>query len=457
MDGYIRVSRVGGREGDSYISPSVQRDAIQRWADYKGIDIDAWHMDEDWSGGTQDRPALTEAVKRSLAGATGGIVCWKIDRFSRTTEGGLRDLRRLEAANARLAFVTEDIDTGSTMGKMIYTMLLAMSEAFLENIKASWLESKRRAIARGVHASRTPWWAVRNPDGTLAPHPVNAKHALKAFELASGGNVQAPLAYLQRVAPERTWNTTKVRRLLAQRTVLGEVRNGDFLNTETLGPLVSVAVWEAAQGTPARRGASAAYPLSGLALCAACGRHLVGNRGGSRVKVRTYRCSGSLTAVVERCNAGPTITADILEHHVRDAIRSVMPVRVIIGRPASDGFAAAEQRLAEASAELEAFSSDLTARRELGADYPRLQQLRIDERNDAREEYRREVAKGAATPIEYTPDKLLTDNDLFRMLSGSLFETIRVHRGRRPVAERVELVPAELDGAARMPGGESGE
>jgi hypothetical protein len=32
-DGYIRVSRAAGREGESFISPDVQRQKIQAWAD----------------------------------------------------------------------------------------------------------------------------------------------------------------------------------------------------------------------------------------------------------------------------------------------------------------------------------------------------------------------------------------------------------------------------------------
>jgi hypothetical protein len=32
VDGYIRVSRVGDRSGESYISSDVQREAIERWA-----------------------------------------------------------------------------------------------------------------------------------------------------------------------------------------------------------------------------------------------------------------------------------------------------------------------------------------------------------------------------------------------------------------------------------------
>src|SRR5829696_109488 len=111
MDGYVRVSRRMGRKGPGYISPNVQREAIERWAEYRDVKIVQWHEDEDESGGTQDRPGFDAARNRALNGETGGIVSWKIDRFSRFTEGGLRDLRLLEDEGADLAFVVEDVDT----------------------------------------------------------------------------------------------------------------------------------------------------------------------------------------------------------------------------------------------------------------------------------------------------------------------------------------------------------
>src|SRR3954468_15648750 len=128
MDGYVRVSRRLGREGPGYISPRVQREAIERWAEYKGVAIAAWHVDEDETGGTQDRPGLVAGVERAVSGETGGIVSWRIDRFSRYTEGGRRALRRLQERDARLAFVVEDIDTSGPMGRFVYTVMLAMGE-----------------------------------------------------------------------------------------------------------------------------------------------------------------------------------------------------------------------------------------------------------------------------------------------------------------------------------------
>ena len=127
--------------------------------------------DEDECGGTQDRPGLDRARDRALNGETGGIVSWKIDRFSRFTEGGLRDLRLLEDRGARLAFVVEDIDTSGPMGKLVYTMLLAFAEFFLDNIKAGWVDTKARAIERGAHIGPTNVGYLKRKDGTLEVDP----------------------------------------------------------------------------------------------------------------------------------------------------------------------------------------------------------------------------------------------------------------------------------------------
>ncbi len=42
MDGYVRVSRRAGREGESFISPEVQRKKIAAWAEMNGVEIAAW-------------------------------------------------------------------------------------------------------------------------------------------------------------------------------------------------------------------------------------------------------------------------------------------------------------------------------------------------------------------------------------------------------------------------------
>ena len=70
LDAYIRVSQVRGREGESFISPEVQREQIARWAKMRGATIVAEHEDLDQSGGKMSRPAFDQMMERVAAGET---------------------------------------------------------------------------------------------------------------------------------------------------------------------------------------------------------------------------------------------------------------------------------------------------------------------------------------------------------------------------------------------------
>ena len=95
LDGYVRVSRVGGREGEGYISPSVRRDAIQGYARELGGEIVAWHDDQDFSGGNTERPGFQRVLERLRAGDSDGIVVMNTDRFARSVADGSALVREI--------------------------------------------------------------------------------------------------------------------------------------------------------------------------------------------------------------------------------------------------------------------------------------------------------------------------------------------------------------------------
>jgi DNA invertase Pin-like site-specific DNA recombinase len=84
--GYIRVSRIGGRSGEGYISPDEQRQQIERYASELGVRVadDAWGDDQDYSGGNFNRPGWEGIVKRIESGELGGVIVLRVDRFART-------------------------------------------------------------------------------------------------------------------------------------------------------------------------------------------------------------------------------------------------------------------------------------------------------------------------------------------------------------------------------------
>lgn len=126
LDGYIQVSRVAGREGASYISPDHQREHIESWAKFQDVEIAHWEIDEDQSGGTQDRPGFRRIMARIQAHEIDGIVCWKLHRFARNVAGAICDVEAIQNVGAHLACVDDQIDPTGPFGNFVLTVMLAI-------------------------------------------------------------------------------------------------------------------------------------------------------------------------------------------------------------------------------------------------------------------------------------------------------------------------------------------
>ena len=77
--GYVKVSRVSGRVGESFLSPSDQRDRIAA-----GHDVIEFIADLGESGGEIERPGLQQALARCEAGEAEGSIVAKWDRFAQS-------------------------------------------------------------------------------------------------------------------------------------------------------------------------------------------------------------------------------------------------------------------------------------------------------------------------------------------------------------------------------------
>lgn len=450
MDGYIRVSRRMGREGVSYISPSVQKEAIERWAAYHDVTIAMWHVDEDQSGGTQQRPGLREAMRRIEVGDTEGIACWKLNRFARNVVSAIEDIERIQALHADLVCVEENIDTRGPIGEFVLVILLAVAKLERDNIVQSWKITKGRALKRGVMLGPTPYGYSRQPDSTLTPDPLTAPHVIEAYHAAAAGGPEAAHAYLTANAHGRRWTMATVRRTLANRVYLGEIVHDTSVIPDSHEALVSRPIWEAAQWSPRRRAKAALFPLSGLARCGTCGEPMVGGRAGTRKNAesrRTYRCRATLTYHKgERCRRGAHVLADALEQYLSDLLRPALASRTIEGRDTpDDDLTLVERALAEAEAELDAFTADMTLRRAVGeARYHEHLHARVSAVEGARERYRLLARRRQASERINATETLDNPAELAELLR-SLFAAIIVAPGRGNLPDRVQIVPIDDD------------
>ena len=119
LDAYIRVSRVAGRHGARFISPSVQREQIEHWALAHQVKLGKVFVELDESGGRPDRPLFMRTLDRVERGASGGVVVAKLDRFGRSVRHGLNAIARIEAAGGAFISVSDGLDLRTPTGKFM--------------------------------------------------------------------------------------------------------------------------------------------------------------------------------------------------------------------------------------------------------------------------------------------------------------------------------------------------
>lgn len=123
---YCRVSTEG--QADNGVSLEAQQGRAEAWCkahDYKtkGVFVDAG-----LSGGRADnRPELQAALKAACWGK-GVLVVYSLSRLARSTRDTLTIAERLDRAGADLVSLSEQIDTTSAAGKMVFRMLAVLSE-----------------------------------------------------------------------------------------------------------------------------------------------------------------------------------------------------------------------------------------------------------------------------------------------------------------------------------------
>jgi site-specific DNA recombinase len=293
--GYIRVSKVGGREGDSFISPAEQRKAIESTAKRERLNLVEVLEELDASGGDNTRPKWNEALERVESGEVKALVVWNLSRFSRSVVDGLKALERVEAAGGALYSSAGDVGDTTPTGKMSRTMFLAIAQMERERARDNFAAAQANAIARGIHtASVVPTGYTRNPETKRLDPNEQAPLMKKLFEKRAEG---APYGELVRwfVAEGGSplTNRATISAMLRNRAYLGEARRGDVVNLKAHAPIVSMRLFDAVQamvgkGRPHTGKSAAASLLGGLVVCDGCGRRMATTMNGSGKFV--YRC-----------------------------------------------------------------------------------------------------------------------------------------------------------------------
>jgi site-specific DNA recombinase len=467
-DGYIRVSRRGGREGESFISPDVQRKKIAAWAKLHEVEIVQWWEEIDQSGAKLERPMFQEALARCERGESGGIVVARLDRFARSAVDALTSIRRLTDAKARLVSVEDNFDGSTPMGRFAIGILTLIAELELERIKENWTTAVTRAVERGVHISRyTPTGYRRDKEGRLHREEPAASIVAESFRRRATGASWAKLArFLEenQVLPPTGnphWSKVGVAGMLKNPVYLGQARSGKVVKEDAHEALVTQAEFDAAQSVKKsllkqRDGSIASQALlGGLVRCAGCGHTLkiTGNtdrKTGERYPI--YYCVGRYASGL--CPSRAAGRASLLDAFVEEQVLAALRAEdglLAQAVAASERVEAAARAVEETEHELDLFVNNPKLLSVIGeqkfVEGVEVRQRALDEARTALIEVQTQtsLADELADGDLLRAWPTLTVQERRRLMNGLLEQVVVTQadgRGRhaRPVGERTEIV-----------------
>jgi site-specific DNA recombinase len=151
---YLRVSTDEQVEGGSLAS---QEAACRSECAKHGLDVAAVYVDEGVSGGTLDRPALTELRAAVAAGEIAAVVVYAVDRLSRRQAHTLVLLESFAESGVGIWSASQPFETATAMGRAMIGFLAIFAELQRDEIRARTRRALQAKIARGEAVGRTPF------------------------------------------------------------------------------------------------------------------------------------------------------------------------------------------------------------------------------------------------------------------------------------------------------------
>ena len=179
---YCRKSSEEGLD-QTFNSLDAQREACLAYIGsqrHEGwIALDHEYSDPGYSGGTLDRPALQRLLRDIDAGSIDTIVCYKIDRLTRSLIGFAKLVEILDRHSISLVSITESFNTATSIGRLNLHMILSFAqyerELAGERMRDKVAASRRKGMWMGGHVPmgyvvRDRAMAVEEPEAALVRH-----------------------------------------------------------------------------------------------------------------------------------------------------------------------------------------------------------------------------------------------------------------------------------------------
>lgn len=146
---YARVSTSNNGQ-----DPRMQTREIVEYCERRGWQVVGEYVDAGVSGAKDSRPELNRLIADAHRRRFDAVVVWKFDRFARSVSHLLRALEMFNALGIAFVSLSEQIDTTTPTGRMIFTVLGAVAELERSLIAERVRAGLRNARAKGKQLGR---------------------------------------------------------------------------------------------------------------------------------------------------------------------------------------------------------------------------------------------------------------------------------------------------------------
>lgn len=168
----IGYTRVSSQEQAEHVSLRDQTERIEAYCKANACELVRVEADRGVSGFKKpsERPAMRRALEAVESGEADGIVVIALDRLSRNAIATMELIEESEKAGWRLVAMDLALDTGTSTGKMVATVLAAVAQMYRDQISERTSSALATLAREGRATSRHTPYGYWTANGSTEAH-----------------------------------------------------------------------------------------------------------------------------------------------------------------------------------------------------------------------------------------------------------------------------------------------
>jgi len=405
---YCRVSTDEGL-GQDFNSLDAQRESGEAFVSSRKPDgwicLSDHYDDGGYSGGNLERPALKQLLVDIEAGLIDAVVCYKVDRLSRSLLDFSRLIEIFDRHHVMFLSVTQPINTGDSSGRLMLNVLLSFAQFEREMVADRTRDKMGAARKKGKWTGGYPplGYDVHPDGGLLVVNEEEAEAVRQIYSLYLDlESLQATAAELNRRGwHQKSWVTKGgtfreggpfskniLSRLLRNPVYVGKVSYKGEVYEGEHPAIVDDEVFERVQemlasngrGNGARTKNRYGHLLRGLLHCSSCNCAMSPGVTVRRKKAFRYYICGNATRNGWKECPHPSLSAGQIEGAVIERIKCIGKDPALVDDTLAELKSLRKRRQPALDAERRRLDREFHRLRDLGRDEDEVQVARLEAR-----------------------------------------------------------------------------